>query len=59
MQTKPKNYWTKERCAEEALDYTKRSDFQKNARGAYYAALRDGWLDEICSHMVRRSKRKS
>lgn len=27
---KPNNYWTKERCQEEALKYETRKDFNKN-----------------------------
>ncbi len=35
---KPKNYWTKERCKEEALKYTSKSDFKKYNVGAYSSA---------------------
>lgn len=43
---KPQNYWTYERCHEEAKKYTCRVDFQRGKRGAYKAALRNGWLEE-------------
>ena len=46
-------HWTKERCQEEAYKYKTRKDFQKGCRGAYAAAYRNKWLDEICSHMER------
>lgn len=49
---KPNGYWTKERCAEEALKYTMRKDFQKGSSGCYTIAHRNGWLDEICDHMM-------
>jgi hypothetical protein len=49
--TKPKGYWTKERCSVEALKYEKRSHLQKNNVSAYQTALNNGWLDEICHHM--------
>ena len=49
-------YWTEERCAEEALKYTSRRDFQVNSLGAYNAAKKKGLLDTICSHMARTSK---
>jgi len=49
--SKPKNYWTKERCQEEALKYNNRMEF-KNNNSAYSAASRKGWLSEICSHMI-------
>lgn len=48
---KPDGYWTKERCYQEALKYKTRMEFCKNSGGAYVAATRNGWLDEICSHM--------
>lgn len=43
--------WTKEKCAEEALKYKSRVEFLKNSRNIYNASVRNGWLDEICSHM--------
>lgn len=43
-------FWTKERCLVDALKYTSRSDFKKNS-GGYKSARKNGWLDEICSHM--------
>jgi putative NADPH-quinone reductase len=53
---KPNNYWTKERCQEEALKYNSRSEFQKNSVSAYNSSLKNGWFDEICSHMVELRK---
>jgi len=50
---KPKGYWTKERCQEEALKYNIISDFMNNSSSAYAEALRNKWTDIICSHMVR------
>ena len=49
---KPNNYWTKEKCQEEALKYDNRSDFYNNSK-AYDLAHRHKWLDEICSHMIQ------
>jgi len=48
---KPRGYWTKERSYDEAKRYKSRTEFQKKAGRAYDAALRNKWLDEICSHM--------
>ena len=48
---KLKNYWTKEKCAEEALKYNTKSEFEKNSPSAYVNAGKFGWRDEICSHM--------
>ncbi len=49
---KPAGYWTKERCHEEALKYQFKVDFSKGCTSAYSIAHRNGWLDEICGHMV-------
>jgi len=49
---KPKGYWTKEKCREEALKYYNRTDFCKNSNGCYYKSYNNNWLDEICSHMI-------
>lgn len=48
---KPHGYWTKERCHEEAQKYKTRKEFSKANKAAVAAASRQGWLDEICSHM--------
>jgi predicted GIY-YIG superfamily endonuclease len=53
---KPNGYWTKERCREEALKYKTRGEFDKNTNSSYQIALRNGWLDEICSHMIQKRK---
>lgn len=49
---RPNNYWNKDRVKEEALKYGRPSDFQRESKGAYLAALKDKYLDEICSHMT-------
>lgn len=52
IQHKMRNgYWTKDRCAKEALKYKKRKDFKKKCPSAHSCAFKNGWLDEICSHM--------
>ena len=48
---KKKNYWTKDKCIEEALKYKSRIDFEKGSLSACLAARRNGWIDEICTHM--------
>ena len=48
-----KNYWTKEKCQEEALKYENRNQFKINSCDAYSYAYRNKFLDEICSHMKR------
>lgn len=49
---KPPNYWTFEKCKEEALKYNYKADFKKNGVTPYRKSLRNGWLNEITSHMV-------
>ena len=49
---KDKNYWTKEKCHEEALKYTNRSDFGKGSSTAYVKSGKMGWKDELCDHMT-------
>ena len=45
--------WTKEKCAEEALKYKYRIDFQNNSGSAYVTSCENNWLDDICKHMSR------
>ena len=47
---KPKDYWSKERCQEEALKYKTRGEFSIKNSG-YSKAWENNWLDEICTHM--------
>jgi predicted GIY-YIG superfamily endonuclease len=54
---KPPNYWTKERCQEEALKYNSRKRFNQCSGSAFKAAIKNGWLDDITTHMqVRKIK---
>lgn len=55
---KMKIKWTKEMVLNEARKYTKRSEFARYANNAYYAAVRMGFLDEVCVHMPERSLTK-
>lgn len=59
--TKPKPIlkWTKEECQKESLKYISRKKFAKGSSGAYSAALKKGWIDEVCSHMQRLLKSKN
>lgn len=60
--SRPKNkarfYWTKEKCQERALLYRHRVDFKNGDGSAYTTAVANGWLDEICSHMIKASPRR-
>ena len=44
--------YSKDVCHKAALNCKYRSEFAKKFKGEYFAALRNGWLDEICSHMI-------
>ena len=46
-----KGYWTKVNVRNEALKYHRRFDFYKKSSGAYDKAQKNGWLDDVCSHM--------
>ena len=46
-------YWNIfENVREEALNYKTRNEFYKGSRGAHKSAVKNGWLDEVCSHMI-------
>ena len=49
---RPKGYWTKERLATEARKYDARAKFQKGSNSAYIIARNNGWLDDVCAHML-------
>ena len=46
--------WTKEKCQEEALKYESKYKFKTNCIGAFTRAKKENWLDEICSHMIKK-----
>lgn len=51
---KPFKYWNnKENCRAEALKYNKLFDFKMKSNGAYSSSLRNGWHNELTSHMIK------
>ena len=52
----PSGYWTKYRCLETALKYYTRKEFRLNEY-AYQVSLKNGWLEDICSHMKIETKK--
>lgn len=48
---RPANYWTKDRCAEAAVQCQTRREFRRRFDVARQIAQRSGWMDEICAHM--------
>lgn len=49
---KPRNYWTFEKCKEEALKYKTKIEFKKKSAGAYDKCLKRKWIDSVCKHML-------
>lgn len=44
---KPSNFWTKEKCLQEAKKYETKSAFRKQSESAYNKCCSKKWLDEI------------
>lgn len=52
-QRNPVGYWTYDRCHEEAIKYSTRSEFQKGSPAAYSAARKNGWVSDWMDAKVR------
>jgi len=50
-------YWNKENCTEIALQFSNLKDFYKNYRQVYNSSKRNGWLEEITSHMSKNERK--
>jgi hypothetical protein len=48
--------WNFEKCREEALKYTTKTEFKRGNDSAYKSAKRHNWFDEICLHMIIKQK---
>ena len=48
---KPKNYWTKDKCKEEALKFKTKKEFRENSISAYIISNRLKIMNEITQHM--------
>lgn len=48
---KPNGYWTYDNIRKEALNFDNRADFKKDSITAYNRAMKNGWLNDVCSHM--------
>jgi hypothetical protein len=51
---RPRGYWTKERCIEDAKRYSTKSAWSKANASACGIARNNGWLDECCAHMEQK-----
>jgi len=49
---KPRGYWTKERCFEEALKYNTKVELENNNSSVYNIILKNKWIKECCAHMT-------
>lgn len=49
----PSSFWSKENLILFAKNFTNKKDFEKEYTCGYRIARKNGWLDEICSHMVK------
>jgi hypothetical protein len=47
----PRGHWTLERCAEEALRYRSKKEWERASISSYSTAHKKGWLDQCCEHM--------
>lgn len=45
--------WTKENCISVAKLYDNRTELMKKNSSCYVTAIKNGWLEECCKHMVR------
>jgi hypothetical protein len=52
---RPAGYWDLDKCKASAAQYTSVGDWQAFEGGAYRAAQENGWMDECCPHMRRKS----
>lgn len=48
---KSPDYWTKEKCIEEAKKYNSRNEFRINATYPYKIMSINGWIEELCAHI--------
>ena len=47
----PNNYWTLEKCIEEAKKYATKSVWATKSSGSYNCAHKNDWLEKCCQHM--------
>jgi hypothetical protein len=55
---KPKGYWTKERCMENARHFNTRKEWVNNNGSAVAVARKNDWLDQCCAHMKQKPRSK-
>jgi hypothetical protein len=50
---KPENYWTKDKCLEEALKYKSLAEFRKHGVYAYVKSYKNNWLKDFYNGYVK------
>jgi hypothetical protein len=50
---KPKGFWNKKTCKQEALKYKSKKDWGRASSRSYMLSLKNGWVDQFCKHMVK------
>ena len=51
----PDKHWHNfNNCKNEALKYITKTDFVRNSQHVYSISLKNGWIDDICQHMIPR-----
>lgn len=56
---KHKGYWNMDRCKEDALKYTSKTEWKKKSSSAYSICCNNKWASECCKHMIDlRGKKK-
>lgn len=58
MATK-RGYWNRDTCQMEALKHNNPTAFSNGSKGAYLAAMRGGFLKDICGHMTFKKARNN
>lgn len=48
--------WSKEKCMEVALKYDNKTEFRASYPSAFQSSYKNGWIDEVCSHMIPKYK---
>lgn len=56
LSKKNKNFWTLEKCKEDALKYSTRKKWRAAKKNGYSSAVKNKWLDECAKHMPSRNK---
>ena len=57
IKKKANGYWTRERVLVSARRCATMAEWRATEPSARTAAMRNGWKDEACAHMVKRRKR--